>query len=263
MTCENCGKEHAGKYGSGRFCSAKCARGFSSKYVTDEGRKKQKEVLNDKNNRIKSYNTRRSNSQNYELDSDGSWRKLSKPKKRNFKDTQEMHNKSIALGKVGELATAKKFIDHGYNVYVPLIDNGTDLIVEKDDKLNKIQVKSASPRDETGNSTMFNLRSSELCVSNGNIKTHSKKYKKKNVDYFALYSNKDDEVYLIKNDENRSTFTIRTSLEEDNLTTKGKNLEKLHMAEDYQIDRVLDDIDKGIDRSNIIEITDFVDSTEK
>ena len=31
MKCENCGKEHDGTYGSGRFCSEKCARGFSTK----------------------------------------------------------------------------------------------------------------------------------------------------------------------------------------------------------------------------------------
>ena len=31
MICENCGKEHDGSYGSGRFCSKKCARSFSTK----------------------------------------------------------------------------------------------------------------------------------------------------------------------------------------------------------------------------------------
>ena len=30
-TCENCGNEHVGEYGSGRFCSTKCSRGFSTK----------------------------------------------------------------------------------------------------------------------------------------------------------------------------------------------------------------------------------------
>lgn len=30
-SCENCGNEHAGNYGSGRFCSTKCSRGFSTK----------------------------------------------------------------------------------------------------------------------------------------------------------------------------------------------------------------------------------------
>ena len=29
--CENCTLEHDGSYGSGRFCNAKCARGFSTK----------------------------------------------------------------------------------------------------------------------------------------------------------------------------------------------------------------------------------------
>jgi Zn finger protein HypA/HybF involved in hydrogenase expression len=31
MKCENCSNEHDGKYGSGRFCESKCARGFSTK----------------------------------------------------------------------------------------------------------------------------------------------------------------------------------------------------------------------------------------
>jgi len=31
MKCENCGEKHNGEYGSGRFCSSKCARGFSTK----------------------------------------------------------------------------------------------------------------------------------------------------------------------------------------------------------------------------------------
>ena len=31
MYCENCNKEHDGSYGSGRFCSTKCSRGFSTK----------------------------------------------------------------------------------------------------------------------------------------------------------------------------------------------------------------------------------------
>jgi hypothetical protein len=39
MICENCGIEHEGNYGSGRFCSSKCARGFSTS-------KKRKEINN-------------------------------------------------------------------------------------------------------------------------------------------------------------------------------------------------------------------------
>ena len=36
--CENCKNEHDGSYGSGRFCSIKCSRGFSTK-------EKRKEIL--------------------------------------------------------------------------------------------------------------------------------------------------------------------------------------------------------------------------
>jgi hypothetical protein len=36
MKCENCLVEHDGSYGSGRFCSAKCARGFSTKNNRDK-----------------------------------------------------------------------------------------------------------------------------------------------------------------------------------------------------------------------------------
>jgi len=32
MKCEYCNTEHDGSYGSGRFCSSKCARGFSTLY---------------------------------------------------------------------------------------------------------------------------------------------------------------------------------------------------------------------------------------
>lgn len=36
MICENCGKEHNGNYGSGRFCSIECAKSFSTKNIKKE-----------------------------------------------------------------------------------------------------------------------------------------------------------------------------------------------------------------------------------
>lgn len=41
MICENCGKEHNGSYGSGRFCCKECARAFSTK---NDNSKQLKEV---------------------------------------------------------------------------------------------------------------------------------------------------------------------------------------------------------------------------
>lgn len=45
MICENCGKEHDGSYGSGRFCSCKCARCFSTKANREETNKKVSQTL--------------------------------------------------------------------------------------------------------------------------------------------------------------------------------------------------------------------------
>ena len=40
LKCENCNISHDGSYGSGRFCSSKCARGFSTKNKRTEINKK-------------------------------------------------------------------------------------------------------------------------------------------------------------------------------------------------------------------------------
>lgn len=261
MICEKCGKEHDGEYGSGRFCSAKCARAFASKHVTDEGRKKQKEILTDKKNLEKSFNTRMENNENYELDSDGRWNRVSKAKKN--KSKKDKH--TLVTGKIGELEVAKKFAKHGYSVFAPLVDiHGTDLIVEKDDGLKKVQVKTSSQSaDSDGRSTEFGLYTNSLQVKKGKVTNHKKLYDKKDVDYFALYSEIDNDVYLVENDGKHGSITIRNSISPTSLTTKDKNLEKIHMAKDYQIDKVLDEIDNKINQSNIIEIDDFVDTSEE
>lgn len=44
MICENCGKEHDGTYGSGRFCCSKCARSFSTK--NDDNNQQKETVCN-------------------------------------------------------------------------------------------------------------------------------------------------------------------------------------------------------------------------
>ena len=44
MICENCGKEHDGTYGSGRFCSKECARSFSTK--NSKGQLKEAKCVN-------------------------------------------------------------------------------------------------------------------------------------------------------------------------------------------------------------------------
>jgi len=45
MVCDNCEIEHNGHYGSGRFCSVKCARGFSTKNKREDISKKVSQKL--------------------------------------------------------------------------------------------------------------------------------------------------------------------------------------------------------------------------
>lgn len=45
MICENCGKEHDGSYGSGRFCCSSCRVSFTNKHrkrkpLSDEAKQK-------------------------------------------------------------------------------------------------------------------------------------------------------------------------------------------------------------------------------
>lgn len=40
MICENCGREHNGIYGSGRFCSSFCSHSFVAKNISDEANKR-------------------------------------------------------------------------------------------------------------------------------------------------------------------------------------------------------------------------------
>lgn len=43
--CENCNEKHSGEYGSGRFCSKECARGFSTKEKRSEINEKVSKAL--------------------------------------------------------------------------------------------------------------------------------------------------------------------------------------------------------------------------
>jgi very-short-patch-repair endonuclease len=52
MNCENCDNEHDGSYGSRRFCSSKCARGFSTKRKRSLINEKIRKTIEDKHPKI-------------------------------------------------------------------------------------------------------------------------------------------------------------------------------------------------------------------
>lgn len=53
--CENCGKEHDGSYGSGRFCSCRCAKSFSTKLKRKEINERVSRTLKAKHDFVQKY----------------------------------------------------------------------------------------------------------------------------------------------------------------------------------------------------------------
>ena len=158
--------------------------------------------------------------------------------------TKESKNK-LRDGKLGELATIKKFAEHDIPVYLPVSDNGIDMIAEFGGKLQKIQVKSST--QSTENSVSFSLTHNKNIIKGKTVKTEHRKYSSEEIDYFSLYDIPNDEVFLLKNNRNSGAINIRYKKSKNNQSLK------INKAEDYQIDKILDEIELGIDPDNIID----------
>lgn len=233
--CEYCGKEHDGSYGSGRFCSSKCARKYSNSKMTDESRKRRDAGLR----------------KGGVIAAERKKKKGKKKRKNNIKSVDNKALHTLSKGKIGELLVAAKFIDHGYDVFIPLVDkSGIDLIVKKDDNIKKIQVKTSATTDEEKSVSCFSLTKHNRHISHGTYTQHKKRYSTNDIDMFALYSTVFDDVYLVENSSNTPmSFRIRNRYS----SPKGTQPSVVHLASDYQIDKVLDEIDMGCNQSDIID----------
>lgn len=232
-TCEYCGNEHEGTYGSGRFCSPTCARKFSGTFVSEEGRQRQIKALNDEENRQKIAETRKRKTEN------------SSNRKSQFRDDLcPKFNHTLTLGKIGELEVGIKFLQHGYDVYIPLVDTGgADLVVNNrnGEGFKTVQVKSSTDsrinNDGVCEATSFSLVRHIRYIHEGSYTQVKAKYDPNEIDYFALYSAYENELYLIKNtDSTPKAFTIR------NMSPYYTNQKSMNRAYNYQIDKVLDEM---------------------
>ena len=237
--CEYCKKPNDGTYGSGRFCSIRCAKKFASSHVTENGRIKQIQCLND--NREKSIQVRSSmntDKKNHEL------------YRESIRAVDKSTNNTGLVGKIGEISTIRKFVENGIPVYTPVLDNTkVDLVAEFDGRPQRIQVKTSSrTRGIDNGATSFLLRSSGNIFNHGIATPKSTKYGIDEVDYFALYDYNANEVYLLKNTEDmQKDITLRYT---DPVTGQKKNI---HYASDYQIDRYLSLLAMGYDPENMVE----------
>ena len=95
-----------------------------------------------------------------------------------------------------EIYVAAYLLERGYNVSQPFCqDSKYDLIVDVNNKLLRLQVKTARLNPDTNNSILFNCRSTTK-----NSKTNkSRYYEPDEIDYFATYWK--GQVYLVPVEE--------------------------------------------------------------
>ena len=112
---------------------------------------------------------------------------------------------SISKGKVGELAVRKDLVAH-YNIYLPEVDNGVDLLVElSNGMIKKVQIK-----------TVFKMK------TDTSIEVDTRKYiDSKRVDVVAIYFQPEDDIAYVPFENTRSiNLALRTA--KNNQTEKRK-----------------------------------------
>lgn len=138
-----------------------------------------------------------------------------------------MNNKQI--GTIGEAAVLKELLKYDIPVYLPFGDNNkSDMVIEVNKKLYRIQVKTANKVSEDG-TIHFRTR-----YTSNNRKNFHNSYSSEDIDFFILYSIELDESYLVSIDEVKGeNFYIRI---EESKTKQNKNI---HYREDYLLSKVI------------------------
>ncbi len=99
--------------------------------------------------------------------------------------------KTIEKGYLGNLLVEKKFIEHGFNLFKPVLENGkVDLIVEKNNKYLKIQIK-----------TVITDRKKKLIpvrkISHNMGEYKIKRYTKDDIDFFIGADLENEDLYIL------------------------------------------------------------------
>ena len=98
---------------------------------------------------------------------------------------------TISKGYLGQLIVEKAFIKNGYNLYRPILENGkVDLIVEKNNKYWKLQIKTTQSRDGKKN---IHVRK----VSHNMGQYKIKRYTSDDIDWFIGVDLETEDVYIL------------------------------------------------------------------
>lgn len=134
-----------------------------------------------------------------------------------------------AIGKLTELKVLQYIIEKGYSVSIPFGDKDRyDQIWDINNKLLRIQVKTARAIDDEISGIIFNCRSTYS--RNNGLKTHH--YTADEIDYFATFW--DNKCYLIPVNECSDKKTLRF--------TSKQNQPSISWAKDYDFEEVIKNI---------------------
>ena len=123
------------------------------------------------------------------------------------------------LAKEGEMRFAAEFLRKGWQIFLPYgEDSPIDLLIEKDGTFKRVQVKATSP---IGGAIHFRVKSSN--------NWQTKKYTKKEVDYFGIYDYLNQKGYLIPIEDVEGMTEPIIRLEK----TKNNQNKKIRLAERY------------------------------
>jgi len=124
------------------------------------------------------------------------------------------------LAKEGELRFATEFLRNGYQIFLPYgEDTSVDLLIEKEGKFKRIQVKATSP-----------IAGRIHCRIKSSNNWQVKKYSKKDIDFFGIYDYLNKKGYLIPIEEMEGLGEAIIRLEK----TKNNQEKGIRQAKQYE-----------------------------
>lgn len=135
------------------------------------------------------------------------------------------------IGNLTELQCITKLYELGFAVSIPFGNSEKyDAIIEKDNKLLKIQIKHANPHiNDLGEIDYISIKCTWQGHNQNGYKIH--KYEDSEIDYFATYFN--NECYLIPQKECSNSKILRIK------NPKNNQIKAINFLKDYNAKEVL------------------------
>ena len=107
-----------------------------------------------------------------------------------------MNYRTIEKGYIGQLIVEKKFLNEGWILYRPILENGKiDLIAEKDNKYIRIQIKTVQTTVDKNKHISRYVPLCKVSHNMGQYKIH--RYTKEEIDYFIGVDVDTEDLYIL------------------------------------------------------------------